>query len=72
MRGKIKRALAGPFVLLLALCLSAGLDVGLKGHGMYREALEQKQQTRDENTPAQKFQQLFHSVLPPPAHPAHV
>lgn len=34
--------------------------------------LQQKQQTRDENTPAQKFQQLFHSVLPPPAHPAHI
>ena len=42
MRGKIKRALAGLFVLLLALCLSAGLYVGLKGYGMYREALEQK------------------------------
>jgi hypothetical protein len=28
MRGKIKRALAGLFVLLLALCLSAGLYVG--------------------------------------------
>lgn len=39
---KIKRALAGLFVLLLALCLSAGLYVGLKGYGMYREALEQK------------------------------
>ena len=36
MRGKIKRALAGLFVLLLALCLSAGLYVGLKGYGMYR------------------------------------
>ena len=34
--------------------------------------LQQKQQTRDKNTPAQKFQQLFHSVLPPPAHPAHI
>lgn len=42
MRGKIKRALAGLFVLLLALGLSAGLYVGLKGYGMYREALEQK------------------------------
>ena len=29
MRGKIKRALAGLFVLLLALCLSAGLYVCL-------------------------------------------
>lgn len=39
---KMKRALAGMFVLLFALCMCVGLYIGLKGYGMYRDVLQQK------------------------------